>query len=149
MNKENVAKLIKRGRYMKKYNDHIVNINIPKHTMESFPSKKVYDMNPNIFKNPGQYKVAVYCGHNCPSVTELGVGAMEKIDCDFCIMWVYNLDSKKYVLSMRSKEVDIGEICKIFGGGGHKLAAACSFYSSHLKIDDIFDGPSMPRAIKD
>ncbi len=148
MNKENVAKLIKKGRYMKHYNDHIVSVNIPKHTLERFPSKKVYDMNPNIFDKPGQYKVAVYCGHNCPSVTELSVGVMERVDCDFCIMWVYNLDSKKYVLSMRSKYVDIGEICKIFGGGGHKLAAACSFYSSHVKIDDMFEGSSLPRSIK-
>jgi oligoribonuclease NrnB/cAMP/cGMP phosphodiesterase (DHH superfamily) len=149
LNKENVAKLIKKGRYMKRYNDHIVNVNIPKHTMERFPSRKIYNMKSDVFERPGQYKVAVYCGHNCPSVTELSVGAMERVDCDFCIMWVYNLDSKKYVLSMRSKEVDIGEICKIFGGGGHKLAAACSFYSHQFKIDDMFEGPSLPRSIKD
>jgi oligoribonuclease NrnB/cAMP/cGMP phosphodiesterase (DHH superfamily) len=149
LNKDNVAKLIKKGKYMKLYNDHIVNINIPKHTIQKFPSEKVYRLNPDIFKKPGQYQVAVYCGHNCPSVTELGVGAMERIDCDFCIMWVYNLDSKKYVISMRSKEVDIGEICKLFGGGGHKLAAACSFHSSNFTIDDIFDGDSLPRTFKE
>jgi len=146
LNKENVVKLIKKGRYMKRYNDHIVNINIPKHTLESFPSKAVFDLNPSIFKKPGQYKVAVYCGHNCPSVTDLSVGAMERINCDFCIMWVYNLDSKKYVLSMRSLDVDVSEICKLFGGGGHKLAAACSFLGSQYKIDDMFEGPSLPRS---
>jgi len=149
LNKENVTKLIKKGKYMKKYNDHIVNINIPKHTLQKFPSKKIYQMNPEIFKKIGEYKVVVYCGHNCPSVTELGVGAMEKIQCDFCIMWVYNLDSKKYVLSMRSKEVDVGEICKLFGGGGHKLAAACSFYAKQFSIDDLFEGSSLDRTFKD
>jgi len=149
LNKENVVKLIKKGRYMKTYNDHIVNINLPRHTLERFPSKKIYELNRGTFTKPGQYKVAVYCGHNCPSVTELGVAAMEKINCDFCIMWVYNLDSKKYVLSMRSKEVDISEIAKIFGGGGHRLAAACTFLSSQYKIDDIFEGGSLPRAFKD
>ena len=134
---------------MKKYNDHIVNINIPKHTIENFPSKRVYDMNPSIFTKPGQYKVAVWCGHMCPSVTELSIGAMARIDFDFCIMWVFNLDSKKYILSMRSSNTDVGEICKIFNGGGHKLAAACSFYSSNFRIEDMFEGPSMPRMIKD
>lgn len=148
LNKENVVKLIKKGRYMKRYNDHLVSINIPKHTLESFPSKKVFAMNPSIFTETGQYKVAVYCGHNCPSVTELGVAALDRMpEIDFCIMWVYNLDSKRYILSMRSREIDVSEICKIFNGGGHKLAAACSFHSSQLKLDDLFEGESLPRVI--
>ena len=29
-------------------------------------------------------------------------------------------------ISMRSKDVDIAEICKTFGGGGHKLASGCT-----------------------
>jgi oligoribonuclease NrnB/cAMP/cGMP phosphodiesterase (DHH superfamily) len=149
IDRENVAKLVKKGEYMKRYNDLIVSINIPKHSLQKFPSKKIYDMNPNIFKKPGQYTVAVYCGHNCPSVTELGVGALEKMpNIDFCIMWVYNIDSKKYILSMRSKNVDISEICKIFGGGGHKLAAACSFNGSVMKIDDVFEGASLTRTLE-
>jgi nanoRNase/pAp phosphatase (c-di-AMP/oligoRNAs hydrolase) len=147
MNKENVLKLIKKGRYMKRYNDHLVNVNVPKHTLERFPSKIIFNLNPEIFKMIGQYKVAVYCGHNCPSITELSIVVLEKVECDFCIFWVYNLDSKKYVLSMRSKEIDVGEICKIFGGGGHKLAAACSFLGSQYRIDDLFEGPSLPRMI--
>lgn len=148
LNREKVATLVKRGKYMQRYNDHIVNVNLPNHTMESFPSKRVYDMNQGIFKKPGQYKVAVYCGHNCPSITELAVKALEKIpEADFCIMWVYNLDKKRYVLSMRSREVDVSEICRIFGGGGHKLAAACSVPSSQLSIDQMFEGPSLPRYI--
>ena len=146
MDRTYVAEIVKKGEYMKLYNDLIVNINIPKHTLQRFPSKKIYDMNPNIFKKPGQYTVAVYCGHHCPSVTELGTGALEKMpNIDFCIMWVYNIDSKKYILSMRSRKVDISEICKIFGGGGHKLAAACSFNANLMKIDDVFEGGSLPR----
>jgi oligoribonuclease NrnB/cAMP/cGMP phosphodiesterase (DHH superfamily) len=148
LNKETVTKLIKKGKTMKRYNDYIVNVNVPKHTMESFPSKKVYAMKPGLFKKPGQYKVVVYCGHNCPSVTELAIGALDKIpEADFCIMWVYNLDSKKYVLSMRSRDVDVASICGIFGGGGHKLAAACSFQASTMKFDDLFEGSSLPRSI--
>jgi uncharacterized protein len=144
LDKETVGKLIKKGKYMKRYNDYIVKVNIPKHTMERFPSKRIYDMNPNIFDNPGMYKVIVFCGHNCPSITELANGALEKIPiADFCIMWVYNLDSKKYVLSMRSRKVDVSIICQLFGGGGHKLAAACSIQSSTMKIEDLFEGPKL------
>ena len=29
-------------------------------------------------------------------------------------------------ISMRSKDVDVAEICEIFGGGGHKLASGCT-----------------------
>ncbi len=146
LNKENVSKLIKKGKYMKKYNDHLVNASVPKHSLEKFPSKKIYALAPNLFKKPGQYRVAVYCGLNCPSVTDLGSGALEQINCDFCIMWVYNLDNKKYVMSMRSKEVDVSEICKIFGGGGHRLAAACSFLAKNYRIDDMFEQNSLPRS---
>jgi len=142
----NVTSLIKKGKYMVKYNEYLVNVNISKHTLERFPSKKVYNMNPTIFKKPGQYNVVVYCGHNCPSITDLGTGALNKMpNIDFCIMWVYNLDTKKYVLSMRSRDVDVSIICKLFNGGGHKLAAACSFYSDIITIDELFEGESLPR----
>lgn len=146
MNKDNVLKLIKKGKYMQKYNKHLVNINIPRYTLEKFPSKKIYQLAPKLFKNPGQYRVAVYCGFNCPSITDLAVAALNSINADFCIMWVYNLDSRKFVMSMRSKDIDVAEICKIFGGGGHKLAAACSFFSSQYIIDDMFEGNSLPRS---
>lgn len=146
LNKENVSKLIKKGKYMKKYNDHLVSVNIPKHSMEKFPSQKVFALAPNLFKKIGQYQVAVFCGLSCPSVTDLGTGALEQINCDFVIMWAYNLDNKKYVMSMRSKEVDVSEICKIFGGGGHRLAAACSFLAKDYRIEDIFEPISLPRS---
>ena len=146
LDKENVGKLIKKGKHMKRYNDHLVNINVPKHSLERFPSRKIYALAPQLFKKPGQYQVAVFCGLNCPSVTDLGVAALEQIKCDFCIMWVYNLDSKKYVMSMRSKKVDVSEICKIFGGGGHRLAAACSFFAKDHRIEDMFETNSLPRS---
>jgi uncharacterized protein len=148
MNKEIVLKLIKKGKYMEKYNNHLVKVNLPRHTLERFPSEKVYNLDPSLFNKPGQYIVAVYSGLNCPSVTDLSNMALEKLSIDFCIMWVYNLDTKKYVMSMRSKETDVSQICKIFGGGGHKLAAACSFNSSEFIIDDMFFGSSLPRTIK-
>lgn len=38
-------------------------------------------------------------------------------------------DSKACKVSMRSKNVDISEICSKFGGGGHKFAAGCTIKS--------------------
>jgi oligoribonuclease NrnB/cAMP/cGMP phosphodiesterase (DHH superfamily) len=149
LNKETIGGLIKKGLVMEMYNNHLVSVNLPRHTLESFPSKRIYDIMPNIFKKVGQYRVAVFCGHNCPSVTDLATTALDRLDCDFTIMWVYNLDNKKYVVSMRSKVVDVGEICKIFSGGGHKLAAAGSFLSSEYRIEDLFEGHSLPRKFKD
>ena len=36
---------------------------------------------------------------------------------------VKELNSTTSKLSMRSKEKDIAQVCSVFGGGGHKLAA--------------------------
>lgn len=45
-----------------------------------------------------------------------------KNDYDFFISWIF--DGYNYIVSMRSqKEIDVGEIAKKYGGGGHKGAA--------------------------
>lgn len=148
LNKEIVEKMIKRGKYMKKYNKHLVNTTLPKYTLHLFPSKKIYDANRNIFSKVGEYKVAVYCGTGCPSVTDLAIAVFKYIECDFCMVWVYNINKKLYVVSMRSKKVDVGKICRIFGGGGHKLASGCSFLASEYAIDELFTDKLLPRIIK-
>lgn len=152
MNKENVLELVEEGKIMLKYSQQLVNTNIPRHTMHKFPSTKLYNKlkpdNPDLFNKPGQYEIALFCGFNCPSVTDLAVGAFKRIDCDFVIMWVYNLDKKEYVFSMRSKEVDISMLAKAMDGGGHKLAAAFSFYKKDFDIDEMFEGRALPRNIK-
>lgn len=38
---------------------------------------------------------------------------------------VKELNSNMSKISMRSKTTDVAEICSVFGGGGHKLAAGC------------------------
>lgn len=43
---------------------------------------------------------------------------------------VKETDSKACKISMRSKNVDISEICSKFGGGGHKFAAGCTIKSN-------------------
>lgn len=152
MNKENVLNHIEEGKIMEKYLDHLVNINIPRYSMYRFPSKKVYDEAkkdyPDLYDKPGQHKVAVYIGFNCPSVTDLSIEVLKRIDCDFVIMWIYNLDKKEYVFSMRSRDVDVSKISKSMGGGGHKLAAAFSFSKRKYEIDEMFEGNPLPRSLK-
>lgn len=43
---------------------------------------------------------------------------------------VTETESKACKVSMRSKNVDISQICSKFGGGGHKFAAGCTIKSS-------------------
>ncbi len=40
------------------------------------------------------------------------------------------IDKKLTKVSMRSKTIDVAEICTKFGGGGHKFAAGCTIKSS-------------------
>lgn len=149
MNKENVIEMIKKGEIMQKYNEHLVGVNLPRYSLERFPSERIYNLAPNTFKKIGQYEVAVYNGHNCPSVTDLAMAALNRIKCNIVMVWILNLDRMEYVLSMRSKDVDVSKIAQIFGGGGHKLAAACSFPSSQHRIEDLFEGDSLPRSFKE
>lgn len=43
---------------------------------------------------------------------------------------VKEVDAKICKISMRSKELDVAQICSQFGGGGHKFAAGCTIKSS-------------------
>jgi uncharacterized protein len=145
LSKLTVGKMIKEGYVMKKYHDNLVNKNAKKYSLELFPSKKIYDRFGNFFIKVGQYKVAVFCGMGSPSVTSIGNKLLESVDCDFVMVWTLNIDRKEYVISMRSKAVDISEIAKLFGGGGHKLAGAFSFSVNEYSILDLFNEDSLPR----
>jgi oligoribonuclease NrnB/cAMP/cGMP phosphodiesterase (DHH superfamily) len=144
----NVKKLVKRGKIYEEYANSLLDENVRKYSMEAFPSEKIYLEFTDYFMKPGQYRVAVICGSGCPSSSLLGNKIMETIDCDFALIWTYHMDEKKYVVSFRSKEVDVGELAKIFGGGGHKLASACSFPSTKYQIQDLFFPNSLPRKNK-
>ena len=113
--------------------------------MESFPINKIYQKYTDFFDKPGQYKVAVMCGTGCPSSSLIGNRIMDKIKCDFVVIWTFNMERKDYILSFRSKEVDVGKIANLFGGGGHKLASACSFSANLYSIQDLFYENSLPR----
>lgn len=147
-NKSTIKYLINKGKTYAEFKDYLLDWNVKKYSLEKFPSEKIYEEFSEYFDKPGQYRVAVYCGSGCPSGTEIGKKLLEHVDCDISAMWVYNMDRKEYVVSFRSTEVDVGSIAKIFGGGGHTLAAACSFPKSRYEITDLFFENSLPRANK-
>ena len=59
-------------------------------------------------------------------------------DCDFCLLWHYNIKSGKYIIMLRSISTNVEIIANILGGGGHKYAAAFSL-SNDFIIEDLFD----------
>lgn len=143
-----VKKIIDKGKIYREYMDFLLEINSKKYSMEAFPSEKIYEEYTEYFKKPGEYKVAVVCGSGCPSTSLLGLKIMQTVDCDFAIIWSLHLDKKEYILSFRSQHTDVGNIAKIFGGGGHTLASACSFPITKYSIQDLFFPQSLPRQNK-
>lgn len=142
---KNVKKVVKIGRIYEEYANSLLEENIRRYSMEAFPSHKIYNDFTENFTKPGQYKVSVVNGSGCPSASILGNKMMESLDCDFVILWTYQMEKKEYILQFRSKIVDVGEIAKMFGGGGHKLASACSISASKYNIQDLFFTHSLPR----
>lgn len=146
-NRDEVKHGIKKGKIYKEYIDYMLEQNTHKYSMMLFPSETIYEKYTDKFKSPGQYKVAV-SSSPCPNSSQLGNKMMNEINCDFVIFFTQNLDRKEYVLSFRSLNVDVGEITKIFGGGGHKLAAACSISMHEYSIDELFLKDALPRQKK-
>lgn len=133
-----VANMIKDGILYNQYKDYLVHNNSKKISMHYFPSNKIHNMYPNIANTIGQYKVAVYNGVTCPNTASLSINILDNNDCDFVIFWVLNLNQNKYILQLRSKTVDVSEIAKTFGGGGHALASACAIDANKFTIQDLF-----------
>ena len=67
----------------------------------------------------------VNCDHELAS--DLGNMILKTYDYDFTVCWRYDHLSEEYWLSLRADgNVDVSEICKELGGGGHKNASGCS-----------------------
>ncbi len=68
------------------------------------------------------------------------IGARLAPDCDFAVIWYYDHDDRMIKVSLRSfhDKIDVSEIAKEFGGGGHKKASGFQL-SGELCVDDIFD----------
>ena len=61
-------------------------------------------------------------------------------DCDFAVIWYYDHEDRKNKVSLRAfhDNVDVSEIAKRFGGGGHKKAAGFALPNGK-HIEEIFD----------
>jgi len=68
------------------------------------------------------------------------IGARLAPDCDFAVIWYYDHEDRINKISLRAfhDAVDVSEIAKGFGGGGHKKAGGFQI-SGELCVDDIFD----------
>lgn len=68
------------------------------------------------------------------------IGARLSPDCDFALIWYYDHEDRIIKVSLRAfhDHVDVSEISKKFGGGGHKKAAGFTLPGDAI-VDDIFD----------
>jgi len=106
LNKKYLNNLIKMGRQYQDYKKYLIRRQFGAHTIIQFEGHKVAIINSSC--------VASELGH------ELG----KKLNIDFAILWRYSHRTQKYIVMLRSQKVDVQEIAKKYGGGGHKLAAA-------------------------
>ena len=69
-------------------------------------------------------------------------GARLAPDCDFALIWYWDHEDQLTKVSLRAfhETVDVSEISKEFGGGGHKKAAGFQLPKSK-HIESIFDQP--------
>lgn len=146
-NEDTIKSIIKRGKIYREYITYLMDNNSSKYSMMSFPSDQIYEEFTDYFDKPGQYKVAVSF-NSCPDSSQLGHKMMNEINCDFVMFVSPQLDRKLYVLSFRSLIVNVGNIAKMFGGGGHDLASACSISMDKYDIRDLFMRDSLPRERK-
>ena len=68
------------------------------------------------------------------------IGASLSKECDYALIWYYDHNDKNIKVSLRAfhEHIDVSDISKKFGGGGHKKAAGFML-SGDYKIEDLFD----------
>ena len=68
------------------------------------------------------------------------IGARLSPDCDYAMIWYYDHNDKDIKVSLRAfhDTIDVSEVSKKFGGGGHKKAAGFRLPGG-TNIDDLFD----------
>ena len=76
--------------------------------------------------------------NSCHWISE--IGARLAPDCDFAMIWYYDHDDKIIKVSLRSfhDAVDVSELAKEFGGGGHRKAAGFQM-PGDMRVDEVFD----------
>ena len=77
------------------------------------------------------------------------IGSRLAPDCDFALIWYWDHQAKHTKVSLRAfhETVDVGEVSKKFGGGGHRKAAGFQLPAGK-HIEDIFDKPKRSRVRK-
>ena len=68
------------------------------------------------------------------------IGAKLSPSCDYALIWYYDHNDKHIKVSLRAfhEHIDVSEVSKKFGGGGHKKAGGFILPGS-FKIEDLFD----------
>tara|TARA_R100000008_G_scaffold86803_1_gene81739 strand:- start:1314 stop:2228 length:915 start_codon:yes stop_codon:yes gene_type:complete len=109
----------KRGSYILAYSKTVIKKIADRATLRTCNRKKVYVVNSSHWMSE--------------------IGAKLSPDCDYAVVWYYDHDRHEYRVSLRSfhDDVDVSEIAKKFGGGGHKKAAGFSLPST-VHVDDVF-----------
>lgn len=114
---------------------------------------KAYNIASYHSKNSDKYciedKEYNICIVNCPTdiISEVGSILTKDYNFDFAVLWRYNHPDTEYIVSLRANNIgktviDVSEIAKKFGGGGHKNAASFStninpiilFHSHHSHL---------------
>ena len=74
------------------------------------------------------------------------IGARLAPDCDFAMIWYWDHEAKETKVSLRAfhDAVDVSEIAKQYGGGGHKKASGFQLPKGK-HIEDLFDKPKPAR----
>ena len=96
---------VKRGSYILAYSKTVIKKVCDKASKRTFEGKDVMVVNSSHW------------------MSEIGSNLAK--DCDFAMIWYYDHDEKNYRCSLRSfhDTIDVSEIAKKFGGGGHRKAA--------------------------
>ncbi len=76
------------------------------------------------------------------------IGSRLSPDCDFAMIWYYDHEDRKIKVSLRSfhDTVDVSEVAKRFGGGGHKKAAGFTL-NGETQIEDLFQDEKEPDEV--
>ena len=113
---------IKRGSYILAYSKTVVKKICDKAVKRQFEGKSVMIVNSSHW------------------MSEIGNRLSQ--DCDFAAVWFFDHHSRQTIVSLRSfhDSVDVSEIAKKFGGGGHKKAAGFQL-NGQIEIDNLFPDP--------
>ena len=77
------------------------------------------------------------------------IGSRLAPDCDFAMIWYWDHEARHTKVSLRAfhDTVDVGEVSKKFGGGGHRKAAGFQLPEGK-HVEAIFDKPKRTRVRK-